>query len=58
MNSRKRPYSKPPGPSWLEGPFSDLLIGAGGAYLLSIPVFFLAAGGAVASDWSFTPICR
>jgi hypothetical protein len=26
------------GPSWLEGPFPDLLIGAGGAYLLSVPI--------------------
>ena len=50
------PSAKPRGPSWLEGPFPDLLIGAGGAYLLSIPLLFLAASGAVASDWSFTPI--
>lgn len=50
------PSAKPRGPSWLEGPFPDLLIGAGGAYLLSIPLLFLAASGALASDWSFTPI--
>jgi hypothetical protein len=50
------PSANPRGPSWLEGPFPDLLIGAGGAYLLSIPLLFLAASGAVASDWSFTPI--
>jgi len=48
--------AKPRGPNWLEGPFPDLLIGAGGAYLLSIPILFVAASGAVASDWSFTPI--
>jgi hypothetical protein len=50
------PSAKPRGPSWLEGPFSDLLIGAGGAYLLSVPLLFLAVGGAVASDWPFTVI--
>ena len=50
------PSAKPRGPSWLEGPYSDLLIGAGGAYLLSIPLLFLAASGAVASDWPFTAI--
>ena len=50
------PSAKLRGPSWLEGPSSDLLIGAGGAYLLSIPLLFLAASGAVASDWPFTAI--
>jgi NADH:ubiquinone oxidoreductase subunit K len=50
------PSANPRGPSWLEGPFSDLLIGAGGAYLLSVPLLFLAASGAVASDWPFTAI--
>ena len=50
------PSAKPRGPSWLEGPFSDLLFGACGAYLLSIPILLLAAGGAMASDWSFTAI--
>jgi hypothetical protein len=50
------PGAKPRGPSWLEGPFPDLLVGAGGAYLLSVPLFWLAASGAVASDWTFTPI--
>ena len=38
------------GPSWLEGPFPDLLIGAGGAYLLSVPILALALSGAVATD--------
>ena len=50
------PGAKPRGSSWLEGPFTDLLVGAGGAYLLSVPLLWLAASGAVASDWSFTPI--
>ena len=44
------------GSSWLEGPFPDLLIGAGGAYLLSVPILGLALSGAVATDWTFTPI--
>jgi len=52
----EEPSAKPRGPSWLEGPFTDLLVGAGGAYLLSVPLLWLAASGAVASDWSFTPI--
>ncbi len=48
--------AKPRGPNWLEGPLPDLLIGAGGAYLLSVPLIWLAASGALASDWTFTPI--
>lgn len=43
-------------PAWLEGPLPDLLVGAGGAYLLSVPLLWVAASGAVASDWTFTPI--
>jgi len=50
------PSAKPRGTSWLEGPLPDLLIGAGGAYLLSVPLLWLVAGGAIASDWSFTAI--
>jgi hypothetical protein len=47
---------EPHSPNWLEGPFPDLLLGAGGLYLLSVPFFWLALHDAVASDWSFTPI--
>lgn len=43
-------------PAWLEGPLPDLLVGAGGAYLLSVPLLWIMASGAVASDWTFTPI--
>jgi hypothetical protein len=50
------PGAKLRGPSWLEGPFPDLLIGAGGAYLLSVPILWLAMSGAIATDWTFTPI--
>jgi hypothetical protein len=50
------PSAKPQSPNWLEGPLSDLLLGAGGGYLLSIPLLWFAASGAVASDWSFTAI--
>jgi len=50
------PGAKPRGPTWLESPLPDLLVGAGGGYLLSIPLLWLLAGGAVASDWTFTPI--
>lgn len=50
------PSAKPRGPSWLEGPLPDLLIGAGGAYLLSVPILWFAMSGALASDWTFTPI--
>jgi Flp pilus assembly protein TadD len=50
------PGAKLRGPGWLEGPFPDLLIGAGGAYLLSVPILSLTMSGAVATDWTFTPI--
>jgi hypothetical protein len=50
------PSAKPRGTSWLEGPYPDMLIGAGGAYLLSVPLLGLALSGAVASDWPFTAI--
>ncbi len=39
------------GTTWLHGPVPDLLLGAGALYLLSVPAFWLAARGAVASDW-------
>jgi len=51
-----QPHLKPRSPNWLEGPLPDLLLGAGGLYLLSIPIFWLALHDAVASDWSFTPV--
>jgi hypothetical protein len=50
------PVARLRGPRWLEGPLPDLLIGAGGAYLLSVPILWFALSGAVASDWTFTPI--
>jgi tetratricopeptide (TPR) repeat protein len=34
------------GPRWLAGPAPDLLLGAGGAYLISVPLLLLAASGA------------
>jgi MFS family permease len=50
------PGTRPRGPSWLEGPLPDLSIGAGGAYLLSVPLLWLSASGALVSDWTFTPV--
>ncbi|HXV36223.1 MAG TPA: tetratricopeptide repeat protein [Myxococcota bacterium] len=52
----KTPNATRRDPIWLEGPLPDLLIGAGGGYLLSVPLLWLVARGAVASDWSFTAI--
>jgi hypothetical protein len=40
-------------PAWLEGPVPDLLLGAGGAYLLSVPLLLVAAAGATAAHWPF-----
>jgi len=51
-----QPNLKPRSTNWLEGPLPDLLLGAGGLYLLSIPFFWLTMRDAVASDWSFTPV--
>jgi hypothetical protein len=39
---------------WASGPYSDLLFGAGGVYLLSALVITFVAGDAVAADWPLT----
>ena len=41
------------GVSWLNGPASDLLLGAGVAYLVSVPVILLAARTLDASAWPY-----
>jgi hypothetical protein len=39
------------GRAWVAGPAPDLLLGAGGAYLLSVPLLWLVASRASAADW-------
>jgi hypothetical protein len=41
-----------PTPVWLSGPLPDWLLGAGAAYLLTVPLLLLA-GGAVGEQWPF-----
>ena len=40
--------------AWANGPIPDLLLGAGGAYLLSAVLIALVARDAVAADWPLT----
>ena len=42
------------GSVWIDGPVPDLLLGAGGAYLFSVPLIWIFASGASASDWPYT----
>jgi hypothetical protein len=40
-----------PGSTWLFGPRVDLLLGAGGAYLISLPLIMLTLGAGSAQRW-------